>query len=92
MSIFNSKLENKIDNISAKLEAVKINEYVLLMGNTKKLLWKNFLAGLIKGFGSAIGFTILGAIVIILLRKLVVLNIPIIGKYIKDIADIVTEK
>ncbi len=92
MSIFNYKLEKKVDKLVQKMDAIKINEYVLLMNNTKKLLWKNFVAGIAKGFGSAIGFTVLSAIVILILRKLVLLNIPIIGKYIKDIVEIVTEK
>ena len=92
MGIFNSKLEKKIDKLSQKMEAIKINEYILLMNDTKKLLWKNFVIGLFKGLGTAVGFTILGAIVIIILRKLVVLNIPILGKYIKDIVDIAAQK
>ena len=89
MSIFKSRLEKKFDKFAKTLEFNKINEYVELMGNTKTLLWKNFLSGILKGVGSAIGFTILGAIVLIFLRKLVMLNIPVIGRFIKDIVDIV---
>lgn len=91
MSIFNTKIEKKIDSLSNKLEKMKISEYVALMENTKKLLWKNFIAGLSKGVGGAIGFTILGAIVLIILRKLVLLNLPIIGQLIKDIVDIASQ-
>ncbi len=92
MSIFHSKLEKKIDKLSQKIEMIKINEYVLLMQDTKKLLWKNFLAGISRGIGSAIGFTILGAIVLLILRKLVLLNIPVIGNFIKDIIEIVEQR
>lgn len=83
------KIQKQLEEMNRKLEAMKINEYVELMGNTRKLLWKNFMAGIFKGIGSAIGFTILGAVVLILLQKIVLLNIPIIGKYLKDILDIV---
>lgn len=89
MSIFKSKLERKIDKISLKLEALKIDAYVELMSNTKKLIFKNFMAGISKGIGMAIGFTILGAIVVIFLKRIVALNIPIIGKFISDIVAIV---
>lgn len=89
MGIFKSKAEKKIENVAKRLEAIKINEYVELMSNTKKLLWKNFLQGISKGIGMAIGFTILGAIVVIILRKIVLLNIPLIGTFIRDIVDIV---
>lgn len=83
------KLKKQIEELNKKVENAKINEYVLLMNNTKKLLWKNFISGISKGIGSAIGFTILGAIVLIILRKIVLLNIPVIGRYLKDILDIV---
>lgn len=83
------RLKKQIEKLSQKIEESKINEYVLLMGDTKRLLWKNFISGISKGIGTGIGFTILGAIVLIILRKIVLLNIPIIGRYLKDILDIV---
>lgn len=89
MSIFKTRLEKKIDLLAAKLENLKINSYVELMQDTKKLLFRNFLAGISKGIGMAIGFTILGAIALLILEKIVALNIPIIGKFVSDIARIV---
>lgn len=83
------QLRNQVEELNKKIEDAKLKEYVELMGNTKKLLWKNFISGIAKGVGTAIGFTILGAIVLIILRKIVLLNIPVIGKYLKDILDIV---
>ena len=83
------RIKEQIEELNRKLEATKINEYVELMGNTKKLLWKNFISGISRGIGIAIGFTILGAIVLIILQKIVLLNIPVIGKYLKDILDII---
>ena len=83
------RIKEQIEELNRKLEATKINEYVELMGNTKKLLWKNFISGISRGIGTAIGFTILGAIVLIILQKIVLLNIPVIGKHLKDILDII---
>lgn len=83
------QLRKQVEELNKKIEDAKLKEYVELMGNTKKLLWKNFISGIAKGVGTAIGFTILGAIVLIILRKIVLLNIPVIGKYLKDILDIV---
>ena len=85
----NKKLRKQIEELNKKMENSKLDEYVLLMGDTKKLLWKNFISGIAKGIGTGIGFTILGAIVLIILRKVVLLNIPVIGRYLKDILDIV---
>lgn len=84
MSIFKSKiekkievvykeLESKIDTIAKRLETIKINEYIELTNNTKKLLWKNFIIGLAKGLGMSIGFTILGAIALLIFKRLLYL-------------------
>lgn len=89
MSIFKSKVEQKVDEIALKLEKLKIDSYVELMSDTKKLIKKNFMAGLSKGIGMAIGFTILGAFALVLLRRIVAMNIPVIGRFVADIAQIV---
>lgn len=94
MLIFERKLDEinkKLDKLAKKLEAKNIAEYVELVNNTKSLIWKNFIMGISKGIGIAIGVTILGAIAIYLLRKIVMLNLPVIGAFIKDIMDIITE-
>lgn len=83
------RLKVQINNLSKIVENAKIEEYVMLMNDTKKLLWKNFISGIVKGLGTALGFTVLTAIVLIILRRIVLLNIPVIGKYLKDILDIV---
>ena len=94
MLIFERKLDEinkKLDKLIKKVEAKNISEYLELVNNTKSLIWKNFVMGISKGIGIAIGVTILGAIAIYLLRKIVMLNLPVIGAFIKDIMDIITE-
>lgn len=82
-------LEKKIDKINYTLSKNNIMELAEILGNTKKLVWRNFLSGISKGIGIGIGFTILTAVLLYLLQKIVRLNIPVIGKYISDIAEIV---
>ena len=82
---FEHKLD-KLNNILLKKNILEISE---LLGNTKKLIYRNFLAGISRGIGIGIGVTILTAILIYILQKIVRLNIPIIGQYISDIAEIV---
>lgn len=86
----NSNLEKKIDEISMQLERAKIADYVDIMKDKKKLLYLNFIGGVARGFGMAIGFTVLGALVIYLLQKM--LTLPIIGDFISEIVKIVQEK
>ena len=47
------------------------------------------MTGIAKGIGIGIGFTVLTAILLIILQKIVTLNIPVIGDYIADIVEIV---
>lgn len=82
-------LLKKIDELNTNLLKSNILEITTLMGNRKELLLRNFLAGISRGIGIGIGVSIITAILILLLRKLVTLNIPVIGKYLADIVDVV---
>lgn len=83
------KLNENLDKINYILSKNNVIELVELLGNSKKLIWRNFMAGISKGIGIGIGVTILSAILIYLLQRIVRLNIPVIGEYISDIAQIV---
>ena len=94
MLIFWKKLKQinkKLDKIARKMEVKQIADYAELLEDTKRLILKNFIMGISKGIGIAIGFTFLGAIAIYLLRQIVMLNLPVIGAFVKDIMDIVEE-
>ena len=67
----------------------KVLDLVELAGNTKKFLIRNFTSGIIKGIGIGIGFSIITALIIYILQKIIKLNIPVISKYISDIVNIV---
>lgn len=82
-------LSRKLDRISFNMEKTKIKEYVEYLEHPRKMLFSNFLAGLARGFGASIGFTLLAAIIIYLLRYIVGWNLPVIGKFISEIVNIV---
>ena len=85
----NKQIELKIDKIIEKLEKSNLEDLATVMGNKKQIVFRNFLAGIFRGFGIGIGITIITAILVLILRQLVTLNIPIIGEYISDIVKIV---
>lgn len=85
-------IHDKVDDLIMAMEKMKIAEYVEYLHNTKRMLFVNLLAGLARGFGMAIGFTILGAFVIYLLQRLVLLNLPLIGGFIADLVKLVNDK
>lgn len=82
-------LSKQIDKLTYELNKSRLIELSELMGNWKEIIFKNFFSGIFKGIGIGIGFTIVTAILIYILQKIVKLNIPIIGKYISDIVEIV---
>lgn len=82
-------LQERITDLAVKMEKMKLAEYVKLLENPWRLMYVNFISGLAKGVGIAIGFTILGAVVLYFLRFLVVLNLPVIGDFIAEIVRLV---
>lgn len=79
----------QIDSLNKKLLENNIVDIATLLGNRKKLLITNLIAGISRGVGIGIGVTVFSAILVALLRKIVTLNIPVIGEYIADIVEIV---
>ncbi len=73
-------LQKQIENLNKTLAESNIREFAELLGNSKKLLWKNLIAGISRGIGIGIGVTVITAILIILLQKIVTLNIPVIRR------------
>ncbi len=82
-------LEHKIDELGIALEKMKLAEYVELLNRPARLFYINFFAGIARGLGMAVGFTILGALLIYTLQRLQVLNLPVIGGLIAEIVKIV---
>ncbi len=86
------ELIKRLDKINYTLSQNNILESIELLGNRKKFFFRNFWSGIIKGIGTGIGFTILTAILLVVLQKIVALNLPVISEYILDIIEIVKIK
>jgi hypothetical protein len=84
-----NEILNKLDEISKHIQKINIIEYIELVRSPRRMLLINFVSGLARGFGVAIGATILGAIFLIFLLKLAQLNLPIIGEFLAKIVKIV---
>ena len=76
------ELIKRLDKINYTLSQNNILELIELLGNRKKFFFRNFWSGIIKGIGTGIGFTILTAILLVVLQKIVALNLPVISEYI----------
>lgn len=81
------KLLKRIEDFSRQLEVLQLPEYVEYLRNPKKMLWINFLVGVARGVGVGVGATVIAALIIYTLSKLVTL--PLIGRFFADIIKIV---
>lgn len=82
-------LNENIERLLGILEKKRIEQLVDILGTKKEIAKRNFVAGIFRGVGFGIGVTIVTAIIIYILQKLVRLNLPWIGKFINDIVEIV---
>lgn len=85
------ELHQKTEELVTRIESLRLAEYVELLHDPRRLWRVNFLAGLARGLGTAVGFTILGAFLLYLLQRLVLLNLPLIGDFIAEIVRLVQD-
>lgn len=81
--------EEAVEKLNKYFERVNFGAYVQLLQRPWQIIWLNFIGGLARGVGIGLGFTVLAALLIIILQKLSVLNLPIVGTYIADVVRIV---
>lgn len=82
-------LNNNIDMLNNSLRDSNIVEMLYVLGKKSEIIKRNFLAGIFRGVGIGIGVTLVTALIVLFLERLVKLNLPVIGEYITDIVNIV---
>ena len=82
-------LPEVIDRWIAALERLRLSDYVRYVDDRKRMFWSNFWGGVARGVGMALGFTILGALLVLLLQDLARRNLPLIGDALAEIVRVV---
>lgn len=83
------ELKDKVQELSENMNKFNIAEHIELIRSPKHMIFINFIAGLARGLGVAVGATILGALFLMFLFRLAELNLPGIGFFIAKIVKIV---
>lgn len=86
------QLNQQVIKLVQEFEKFNIAEYMMLLNNPRRFFWINLLGGVARGLGVALGATVVAAILISILQRVVVLNLPIIGDKIAEIVRIVQEQ
>ena len=79
----------QIERLATNAEKLRLSEYLQYVSDTKRLLWINFVSGAARGLGFAVGFSILGALLIVLLQRITVDNLPLIGEFLAEVLRVV---
>lgn len=78
-------LLDQMERLSRHLEALRIADYIELLEKPWKLITTNFIAGVARGVGFAIGTTVIFALIVEALRRIILINIPVINDYLVEI-------
>ncbi|HEY8875883.1 MAG TPA: DUF5665 domain-containing protein [Desulfosporosinus sp.] len=81
-----TELRHQVTLLAETLEKMRLAEYIAYLNRPRRLLWFNFLVGLVRGLGTALGAGLLAGIAYFLLKRIVVLNLPVIGGFISELS------
>lgn len=85
-------LLRRLDALIRQMEQLGLEEYLTYLKNRRRLFFVNFFSGVARGFGLAIGFTVLGAAVIALLQRIILDSMPNISSFLADMIRIIQAK
>jgi len=86
------RLEQIAMRLQESLDQLNREEDARCPFSWKRQLAISFMSGLARGMGMAVGFTLLGAILVVILQRLGRLNLPVIGGFLAEVTRIVLER
>lgn len=86
-----TNLNHQVKLLAETLEKMRLTEYIAYLNRPGRMLWFNFLVGLLRGLGTALGAGLLAGFAYFLLKRIVVLNLPVIGGFIAELSKYVRQ-
>lgn len=83
---------NLVQRLINTLERMDLGRYVEYVSNRRRMVWTNLFYGMLRGFGFSLGFTVLGAIAVVMLRRLFETHIPEISGFIAEVVNAIEER
>lgn len=87
-----SFLARRMEQWAGEMESLRLSDYLRYVNDRKRLFWSNFWGGVARGVGMAVGFTILGAVLVMILQDLARHNLPLIGDALAEIVQVVQRR
>jgi len=79
----------RLERTAQRMEQMHLDAYLRYVHNWKRRLFVEFLGGIARGIGFSVGFSVLGALLIYLLRNIALANLPVIGRFLAELVRIV---
>lgn len=79
----------RLEHLTQRLELMKLDAYLRYVQDWKRRLFFDFLSGIVRGVGFSVGFTILSALLLYILKNMALSNLPVIGRFLAELVRIV---
>lgn len=86
------EVANKLDDYLEAMERLRLPDYLRYLDDKHRLLRSHFWAGVARGAGTAVGFTVIGAAIFLILQHLAQQNLPVIGDFLAQLVEIVQRR
>ena len=84
-------LRHQVTLLAETLEKMRLAEYIAYLNRPGRLLWFNLLVGLVRGLGTALGAGLLAGVAYFMFKRIVVLNLPVIGGFIAELSKYINQ-
>ena len=85
-------LVRRLEHVAQRMEQIHLERYLRYVHNWRRRLLMDFLSGIVRGVGFSVGFTVLGALLLYILRNIALANLPVIGEFLAELVRIVEQK
>ena len=77
----------KLEQLADLLQRARVADYINMSLKPVRMIMTNLIAGMARGFGFAIGFSLLAVLFVNILKALQILDLPVIGQFIADLLE-----
>lgn len=81
----NGSNQEQFNKLISAMEKARLAEYASYLAHPYRLLFMNFLIGLSRGLGSTIGLALVLAIVGMILKNIITMNLPGISEWLANL-------
>lgn len=79
----------RLNVLVERFEKIRIDAFLCYAANWKRRLMADFFSGIVRGIGFSIGFSLLSALILFLLKNAALTNLPVFGRFLAELVRIV---